>query len=74
MHSGPFPRRLRTPGVEGRAAAPLLQVLPQPALARAASAFAQGMTMLELDDRLPPGADVAAAWLAGAQAPRIATM
>ncbi|MBL8128176.1 MAG: hypothetical protein JNM64_11105 [Chloroflexia bacterium] len=52
---------MRTPGVEGRAAAPLLQVLPQPALARAASAFAQGMTMLELDDRLPPGADVAAA-------------
>jgi AcrR family transcriptional regulator len=68
MNAGPLPRRLLTPGVEERAAAPLLQVLPQPDLARAAFAFAHGMTMLELDDRFPPQANIVAAWRAGTQA------
>ena len=68
MNAGPLPRHLLTPGVEERAAALLLQVLPQPDLARAAFAFAHGMTMLELDDRFPPQADIAAAWRAGTQA------
>ncbi len=74
MNAGSLPRHLLTPGVEGRAAAPLLRVLPRPDLARAAFAFAHGMTMLELDDRFPPDADIAAAWRAGTQALRTAAM
>jgi AcrR family transcriptional regulator len=68
MTAGPLPRHLLTPGVEARTAAPLLQVLPQPDLARAAFAFAHGMCMLELDGRFPPHADIAAAWRVGTQA------
>lgn len=74
MTAGPLPRHLLTPGVEERAAAPLLQVLPQPDLARAAFAFGHGMIMLELDDRFPPQADIDAAWRAGTQALRAAAM
>lgn len=65
MTAGPLPRHLLTPGVEARAAAPLLRALPQPDLARAAFAFGHGMIMLELDDRFPPHADIDAAWRAG---------
>jgi hypothetical protein len=36
-----------------------------PDRARAAWAFAHGMTILELDGRFPPGADLDAAWAAG---------
>ena len=35
------------------------------ALARAAWAFAHGMTVLELNGRFPPGADLDAAWREG---------
>ena len=38
-------------------------------LARAAWAFAHGMTILELDHRFPPGADLDAAWARGLDAP-----
>jgi hypothetical protein len=34
-------------------------------LARAIWAFAHGMTILELDGRFPPGADLDAAWRTG---------
>jgi AcrR family transcriptional regulator len=68
MTTGPLPRHLLSPGVEERTAAPLLRILPQPDQARAAFAFAHGMTMLELDDRFPPYADIPAAWRAGTQA------
>ncbi|MEZ4563446.1 MAG: WHG domain-containing protein [Thermomicrobiales bacterium] len=68
MTAGPLPRHLLAPGVEARAAAPLLRVLPQPDLARAAFAFGHGMIMLELDARFPPHADIDAAWRAGTQA------
>jgi hypothetical protein len=34
-------------------------------LARAAFAFAHGMTILELNGRFPPGADLDAAWRRG---------
>jgi len=68
MTDGPLPRHLLAPGVEERTAAPLLRVLPQPDLARAAFGFAHGMIMLELDDRFPPDADIDAAWLAGTRA------
>lgn len=68
MTAGPLPRHLMSPGVEERTAAPLAQVLPHPDLARAAFAFAHGMSMLELDGRFPPDADIAAAWRAGTHA------
>ena len=68
MTAGPLPRYQMTAGVEERTAAPLLRVLPQPDLARAAFAFAHGMSMLELDDRFPPNADIAAAWQVGTRA------
>jgi AcrR family transcriptional regulator len=74
MNAGPLPRVRITAGVEERAAAPLLQVLPQPDLARAAFAFAHGMCMLELDDRFPPQADIDAAWQAGTRALQAAAM
>ncbi len=62
---GPLPRERLQPGVEARAAAPLLRVTGDPDLARAVWAFAHGMVILELDGRFPPGADLDAAWAAG---------
>lgn len=53
-------------GLEDRAAAPLVAAVGGDSdLARAAWAFAHGMVMLELNERFPPGADVAAAWRVG---------
>jgi AcrR family transcriptional regulator len=61
------------PGVEQRAARPLAEALGgDPDLARAAWAFAHGMTILELNNRFPPGADLDAAWASGFDALRIA--
>jgi AcrR family transcriptional regulator len=66
MTSGPLPRDLLTPGVEDRAARPLLDALGGDAdRARAAWAFAHGMAILELDSRFPLGADLDAAWRRG---------
>jgi AcrR family transcriptional regulator len=60
--------RLR-PGVEERAARPVLQAVGgDPALARAVWAFAHGMTILELNDRFPPDADLDLAWRRGLDA------
>jgi AcrR family transcriptional regulator len=54
------------PGVEARAALPLVQELGgDEDLARAAFAFAHGMTILELNNRFPPEADLDAAWARG---------
>jgi AcrR family transcriptional regulator len=54
------------PGVEERAARPLVEAFGGDGdLARAAFAFAHGMTILELNDRFPPGADLDAAWSRG---------
>jgi AcrR family transcriptional regulator len=59
------------PGVEDRAARPLLQALGHDQdLARAAFAFAHGMTILELNGRFPPDADLDAAWRRGLDALR----
>jgi len=63
--SGPLPRERLRPGVEDRAAAPILAVTGDPDSARACWAFAHGMVILELDGRFPPGADLDAAWTAG---------
>ncbi|RYP88023.1 TetR family transcriptional regulator [Nocardioides guangzhouensis] len=58
-----------TPGVEELAARPLVEAMGGDVdLARAAFAFAHGMTVLELNDRFPPGADVDAAWARGLRA------
>jgi AcrR family transcriptional regulator len=65
MNSGPLPRQHLPPGLEDRAAAPLLRVAGDQARARAIWAFAHGMVMLELDHRFPPDADLDAAWQAG---------
>jgi AcrR family transcriptional regulator len=62
-------RELLAPGVEDRAALPLVQAVGGDLdLARAAWAFAHGMTILELDRRFPPDADLEAAWQRGLEA------
>lgn len=66
MNERPLARELLPPGLEDRAAAPLVAAVGgDPDLARAAWAFAHGMIMLELNDRFPPGADLDAAWQSG---------
>ena len=65
MTTGPLPRERVRAGVEARAAAPVLRATGDPDLARAAWAFAHGMTVLELDGRFPADADLDAAWAAG---------
>lgn len=66
LTTGPLPRERLRPGVEASAAAPLLRaVAGDPELARAAWAFLHGMTILELDGRFPPTADLDTAWAAG---------
>jgi AcrR family transcriptional regulator len=68
MTAGPLRRDRLRPGVEARAAAPVLRVIGDPDLARAFWAYAHGMVILELDGRFPPGADLDAAWAAGVAA------
>jgi len=62
-------RELLTPGVEDRAALPVYEAVGCDLdLARAAWAFAHGMTILELNRRFPPDADLEAAWDRGLDA------
>jgi AcrR family transcriptional regulator len=69
MTDRPLARELLAPGVEDRAAQPLVDALGGDAdRARAAWAFAHGMAILELNDRFPPGADLEAAWRRGLEA------
>ena len=66
MTERPLDRDRLPPGLEERAAAPLLTAVGgDPDLARAAWAFAHGMIMLELNERFPPGAVLDDAWRAG---------
>jgi AcrR family transcriptional regulator len=66
MTTGSLDRERLAPGVEDRAAAAIVAaVRGDEHVARAAWAFAHGMTILELDGRFPPGADLDAAWAAG---------
>jgi AcrR family transcriptional regulator len=68
-------RELLVPGSEERAALPLYQATGENLdLARAAWAFAHGMTILELNRRFPPDADVDAAWRHGIDALRPAVV
>src|SRR5215208_8274510 len=65
MTAGPLPRERLRPGVEARAATPILQAVGDPDRARAVWAFAHGMMILELDGRFPADANLDAAWASG---------
>jgi AcrR family transcriptional regulator len=63
---GPLPRERLPKGLEAWSAEPVVTAVGgDPDRARAAWAFAHGMTILELDGRFPPGADLDAAWSSG---------
>ena len=62
---GELPRDLLPEGLEAWAAEPIVRAAGSQDRARAAWAFAHGMTILELDGRFPPGADLDAAWRVG---------
>ncbi len=69
MTERPLPRERLTPGVEERAARPIVDAVGgDPDAARAVWAFAHGMTILELNGRFPPDAELDAAWAAGMRA------
>jgi AcrR family transcriptional regulator len=69
MTERPLDRANLTPGVEDAAARPLVDAVGGDAIrARAIWAFAHGMTILELNGRFPPGADLDAAWRRGLDA------
>jgi AcrR family transcriptional regulator len=65
---GPLPRDLLPDGLEAWAAEPLVRVAGSETRARSTWAFAHGMTILELDGRFPPGADLDSAWRTGIEA------
>ncbi len=65
----PLPRDLLPPGLEDRAAAPLMRACGGDVdLARATWAFAHGMVILEIHGRFPGDADLEAAWNRGLKA------
>jgi AcrR family transcriptional regulator len=69
MFNGPLPRERLVPGVEARAAAPVIEAVGgDEHTARAAFAFAHGMVVLELAGRFPSDADLDAAWARGLDA------
>ena len=69
MYDRPLNRSLLIPGSEEAAAAPAIEAAGgDEDLARAAWAFAHGMTILELNNRFPEGADLDAAWTDGINA------
>jgi WHG domain-containing protein len=69
MTERPLSRDRLPSGVEDRAARPLFEAAGGDlAAARAIWAFAHGLTMLELNGRFPPAADVDAAWERGLEA------
>ena len=66
---GPLPRERLPEGLESWAAEPVVIAVGGGAdRARAAWAFAHGMTILELDGRFPSDADLDAAWTSGLEA------
>jgi AcrR family transcriptional regulator len=69
MTDRPLDRDRLATGVEARAAAPIIRATgDDPDAARALWAFAHGMTILELNGRFPPDADLDAAWARGLDA------
>jgi AcrR family transcriptional regulator len=67
MTERPLPRAQLPEGLEARTAAPLLRATGDPVRARAAWAFIHGLTLLELDDRLPADELTEHAWQVGIQ-------
>ena len=65
MTERPLPRNRLPAGLEARTAAPLLRATGDPVRARAAWAFIHGLTMLELNDRLPADDLTEPAWRLG---------
>jgi AcrR family transcriptional regulator len=66
MTERPLPRDRLPAGLEERAGRPVVDAVGgDEATGRALWAFAHGMTILELNDRFPPGADLDAAWRTG---------
>jgi AcrR family transcriptional regulator len=66
MTERPLDRERLGPGVEDRAALPIVEAVGGDRdAARAMWAFAHGMTILELNGRFPPGAGLDAAWEQG---------
>lgn len=65
MTERPLPRERLPAGLEARTAAPLLRATGDPVRARAAWAFIHGLTMLELNDRLPADDLTEPAWRLG---------
>ena len=65
--AGPLPREDLPPGLEDWAGEPFLLATGDPWRAQALFSFAHGMTILELDDRFPPGSDLERTWEAGAE-------
>jgi AcrR family transcriptional regulator len=66
MTERPLPRERLVAGVEERAARPVVEATGgDQAAARAVWAFAHGMTILELNGRFPPDADLDEAWRRG---------
>ncbi len=60
--SGPLDRAALPDGLEEWSGQPFFTVVGNPVIAQALWAAAHGLTILELDGRLPPGSDVEAAW------------
>lgn len=67
MTERPLPRAQLPEGLEARTAAPLLRATGDPVRARAAWAFIHGLTLLELNDRLPADELTEHAWQVGIQ-------
>lgn len=65
LTEGTLPRERLPEGLEAWAAEPVIEATNSADAARAVWAFAHGMTILELDGRFPPGADIDAAWRVG---------
>jgi len=67
MTERPLPRDQLPEGLEARTAAPLLRATGDRVRARAAWAFIHGLTVLELNDRLPDDGLTGPAWQVGIQ-------
>ena len=67
MTERPLPRDQLPEGLEARTAAPLVRATGDPVRARAAWAFIHGLTLLELNGRLPSDDLTEPAWRVGIQ-------
>jgi AcrR family transcriptional regulator len=65
MTTGELDRSRLTPGLEAWSGAPIGELFSDRETARAFWAFLHGMTILEIDSRFPPTADLERAWSNG---------